>query len=154
MKKKHKVLLIILGVFVVLTAAAFYFLPIRLIVHTLWVFTKEDDHPVEVRLDDDTIHFALNGQHMVFEAEVDGRSDSLIYDTGVNLPLVMMYTPSTQPDGMRFYHNRIMGADKKSRIKMTTFPVRWGTRRVSNIGVGLAMLNPEPSPCEKYTISK
>ncbi len=92
MKKKHKVLLIILAVFVVLTAAAFYFLPIRLIVHTLWAFTKEDDHPVEVRLDDDTIHFALNGQHMVFEAEVDGSSDSLIYDTGVNLPLVMMYS--------------------------------------------------------------
>ena len=154
MKKKNKVLLSILAVIVALTAAAFYFLPIGLIVHTLWVFTKEDDHPVEVRLDDDTIHFVLNGQHMVFEAEVDGHSDSLIYDTGVNLPLVMMYTPSTQPDGMKFYHNRMTGADKKSRVKVTAFPVNWGTRRVSNIGVGIAMLNPEPSPCEKYTISK
>ena len=154
MKKKNKVLLSILAVIVALTAAAFYFLPIGLIVHTLWVFTKEDDHPVEVRLDDDTIHFVLNGQHMVFEAEVDGHSDSLIYDTGVNLPLVMMYTPSTQPDGMKFYHNRMTGADKKSRVKVTAFPVNWGKRRVSNIGVGIAMLNPEPSPCEKYTISK
>ena len=154
MKKKNKVLLVILAVIVALTAAAFYFLPIGLIVHTLWVFTKEDDHPVEVRLNDDTIHFALNGQHMVFEAEVDGQSDSLIYDTGVNVAFVMMYTPSTQPEGMKFYHNRTTGADKKSRIKMTTFPVKWGTRRVSNIGVGFAMLNPEPSPCEKFTISK
>ena len=154
MKKKNKVLLVILAVIVALTAAAFYFLPIGLIVHTLWVFTKEDGHPIEVRLNDDTIHFALNGQHMVFEAEVDGQSDSLIYDTGVNVAFVMMYTPSTQPEGMKFYHNRTTGADKKSRIKMTTFPVKWGTRRVSNIGVGFAMLNPEPSPCEKYTISK
>ena len=105
-------------------------------------------------MDDDTIHFALNGQHMVFEAEVDGQSDSLIYDTGVNVAFVMMYTPSTQPEGMKFYLNRTTGADKKSRIKMTTFPVKWGTRRVSNIGVGFAMLNPEPSPCEKFTISK
>ena len=55
MKKKNKVLLVILAVIVALTAAAFYFLPIGLIVHTLWAFTKEDDHPVEVRLDDDTI---------------------------------------------------------------------------------------------------
>lgn len=153
MKKKNKVLLSILAVFVALIAAAFYFLPIGLIVHTLWVFTKEDDHPVEVRLDD-TISFAINGQHMVFEAEVDGQSDSLIYDTGVNAALVMMYTPSTQPKGMKFYHNRTTGADKKSRIKTTTFPVIWEMSGVSNMGIGFAVLNSEPSPCEKYTVSQ
>ena len=150
MKKKRKVLLIILAILAILVAAVFYFLPVRLIIHTLRLGPEDR---TEVLLDD-TIHFVLNGKHMTFKAEVNGESDTLIYDSGVNSLMVKMYTPSTRPDGMKFYRNRVTGADKKSRIKATSLPVKIGTSRLNNTGIGFAVLNPEPPLCDKYPISK
>ena len=121
-----------------------------MIIHTLYL---GPEYRTEVLLDD-TIHFVLNGKHMAFKAEVNGELDTLIYDSGVNSLLLMMYTPSTRPEGMKFYRNRVTGADKKSRIKATTLPVNIGTSRLNNSGIGFAVLNPEPPLCEKYPISK
>ena len=148
-KKSKKILLVILVVLAILVAAVFYFLPVRLLIHT---FANKDGEMTEVRFDD-TIHFVMNGNYMLFKAEVNGTPDTLMYDSGVNMLLVMMYTPSTQPKGMKFYRQRVTGADKKSRIKSTTMPVKIGTSRVDNSGIGLAVLNPEPPLCEKHTIS-
>lgn len=148
-KKRKKVLLIILAVFAILVAAVFYFLPVRLLVHTMFL---GPEHFTEVRLDD-TIHFDFKDWHMLFEAEVNGEPDTLMYDSGVNSMMILMYTPSTQPEGMKFYRNRVTGADKKSSIKTTTLPVKIGTDRVDNTGIGLAVLNSEPPLCEKLTIS-
>ena len=147
-KKSKKILLVILAVLAILVAAVFYFLPVRLLIHT---FANKDGEMTEVRFDD-TIHFVMNGNYMLFKAEVNGTSDTLMYDSGVNMLLVMMYTPSTQPKGMKFYRQRVTGADKKSRIKSTTMPVKIGTSRVDNSGIGFAVLNPEPPLCEKYSI--
>ena len=149
-KKRKKILLIILAVFAILVAAAFYFFPVGLFIHTMFLGAK---YYTEVVLDD-TIHFSINGRHMVFKAEVNGKPDTLIYDSGVNSLMAMMYTPSTRPEGMKFYRHRVTGADKKSRIKQTTIPVKIGTSVITNSGIGFAILNPEPSPCEKYHISK
>lgn len=149
MKKWKKVILIILAVLVILVAAAFYFLPVRLLIHT---FTNNDGEMTEVRFGD-TIPFVMNGGQMLFKAEVNGKPDTLMYDSGFNSLMVMMYTPSTQPEGMKFYRHRVTGADKKSRIKSTTMPVKIGTSRVNNSGIGLAVLNPEPPLCEKRSIS-
>ena len=110
------------------------------------------EYRTEVQLDD-TIHFVFNGRHMAFKAEVNGESDTLIYDSGINSLMVKMYTPSTRPEGMKFYRNRVTGADKKSRIKATTLPVTIGTSRINNTGIGFATLNPEPPLCAKYSIS-
>lgn len=148
-KKSKKILLVILAVLAILVAAVFYFLPVRLLIHT---FANNDGEMTEVRFDD-TIHFVMNGNCMLFKAEVNGTLDSLMYDSGINTLLVMMFTPSTQPEGMKFYRQRVTGADKKSRIKSTTMPVRIGTSRVDNTGIGFAVLNPEPPLCEKYSIS-
>jgi len=148
-KKSKKILLVILVVLAILVAAVFYFLPVRLLIHT---FANKDGEMTEVRFDD-TIHFVMNGNYMLFKAEVNGTPDTLMYDSGVNMLLVMMYTPSTQPKGMKFYRQRVTGADKKSRIKSTTMPVKIGTSRVDNSGIGFAVLNPEPPLCEKYSIS-
>jgi hypothetical protein len=149
-KKRKKILFIILAVLAILVAAVFYFLPVRLIVHTLFL---GPEYRTEVRLDD-TIHFVFNGRHMVFKAEVNGEPDTMIYDSGVNSLMVMMYTPTTRPEGMKFYRHRVTGADKKSSIKSTTLPVNIGTSMINNTGIGFAVLNPEPSICEKYPISK
>ena len=148
-KKSKKILLVILAVLAILVAAVFYFLPVRLLIHT---FANNDGEMTEVRFDD-TIHFMMNENYMLFKAEVNGTPDTLMYDSGVNMLLVMMYTPSTQPKGMKFYRQRVTGADKKSRIKSTTIPVKIGTSRVDNSGIGFAVLNPEPPLCEKFSIS-
>ena len=149
-KKRKKILLIILAVLAILVTAAFYFFPVGLFIHTIFLGPK---YYTEVVLDD-TIHFSINGRHMVFKAEVNGKPDTLIYDSGVNSLMGMMYTPSTRPEGMKFYSHRVTGADKKSRIKQTTIPVKIGTSVITNSGIGFAILNPESSPCEKYHISK
>lgn len=151
-KKTKKRLLITLAVLVVLAAAIAYFLPVGLIIHTLRVFSTGDYDVTEVRLDD-TIHFVMDGSFMKFKAEVNGKPDTVIYDSGVSAMMAMMFTPSTKPEGMKFYRHRVTGADKKSRIKSTTLAVTIGTDRVSNTGVGLAILNPEPPLCAKYSIS-
>ena len=150
MKKRRKILLIILAVLAILVAAAFYFFPVGLLIHTMFL---GPEYQTEVLLDD-TIHFEIKGNHIVLGAEVNGEPDSLIYDSGVNSLLVMMYTPSTRPKGMKFYRHRVTGADKKSRIKQTTLPVKIGTNGRNNTGIGFAILNPEPYLCEKYHISK
>ena len=94
-KKRKKILLIILAVLAILVAAAFYFFPVGLFNHTMFLGPK---YYTEVVLDD-TIHFSINGRHMVFKAEVNGKPDTLIYDSGVNSLMGMMYTPSTRPKG-------------------------------------------------------
>ena len=151
-KKTKKRLLITLAVLVVLAAAIAYFLPVGLIIHTLRVFSTGDYDVTEVRLDD-TIHFVMDGSFMKFKAEVNGKPDTVIYDSGVSAMMAMMFTPSTKPEGMKFYRHRVTGADKKSWIKSTTLAVTIGTDRVSNTSVGLAILNPEPPLCAKYFIS-
>ena len=149
MKKWKKVILLILAVLVILVAAAFYFLPVRLLIHT---FTNNDGEMTEVRFGD-TIPFVMNGGQMLFKAEVNGKPDTLMYDSGINSLMLLMYTPSTQPEGMKFYRHRVMGADKKAKVKATTLPVMIGTSRVNNSGIAFAVLNPEPPLCEKRTIS-
>lgn len=148
-KKWKKVILVILAVLAILVAAIFYFLPVRLLIHT---FTNNDGEMTEVRFGD-TIPFVINGGQMLFKAEVNGKPDTLMYDSGVNSLMLMMYTPSTQPEGMKFYRHRVTGADKKSKVKATTLPVMIGTSRVNNSGIGFAVLNPEPPICSKYSIS-
>ena len=61
-KKRKKILLIILAVFAILVAVVFYFLPVRLLIHT---FANNDGEMTEVRFDD-TIRFVMNGNYMKF----------------------------------------------------------------------------------------
>lgn len=144
--------MIALAVLVVLAAALIYFLPVGLIIHTLCVFSSGNYEVTEVRIDD-TIHFVKDGHYITFKAEINGKPDTVIYDSGVTAMMAMMFTPSTKPEGMKFYRHRVTGADKKSRIKSTTMAVKVGTETVSNTSVGLAILNPEPPLCAKYSIS-
>ena len=141
-----------MAVLVVLAAALIYFLPVGLIIHTLRVFSSGNYEVTEVRIDD-TIHFVKDGHYITFKAEINGKPDTVIYDSGVTAMMAMMFTPSTKPEGMKFYRHRVTGADKKSRIKSTTMAVKVGTETVSNTSVGLAILNPEPPLCAKYSIS-
>ncbi len=98
----------------------------------------------------DTIRFVINGENrMVFKAEVNGQKDTVMYDSGVNSNTLLMYTPSTKPEGMKFYRHSVLGADKRSKIKMTTIPLKIKTEMVESEGLGFAMLNPETHYCDK-----
>ena len=98
----------------------------------------------------DTIRFVINAENqMVFKAELNGQVDTVIYDSGVNQSALLVYTPSTKPKGMKFYRHSMIGADKRSKIKMTTMPVKIKTEMVESEDFGLAMLYPETHNCDK-----
>lgn len=121
---------------------------VGLLIHTAKIVN--DIQSFSVNSTYDTIHFVVsNKNQMLLKAEINGKSDTVMYDTGVNSFALLMYTPSTKPEGMKFYNHRISGADKKSKVKVTTLPVTIKTDMVVADGVGVANLGPEPPICQK-----
>ena len=121
---------------------------VGLLIHTAKIFN--DNSSFSTNSTYDTIHFVVSKRNqMLLKAEINGKSDTVMYDTGVNSFALLMYTPSTKPEGMKFYNHRVSGADKKSKIKVTTLPVTIKTDMVVSEGVGFANLSPEPPVCQK-----
>ena len=121
---------------------------VGLMIHTAKIFN--DNSSFRINSAYDTIHFVVSKRNqMLLKAEINGKSDTVMYDTGVNSFALLMYTPSTKPEGMKFYNHRVSGADKKSKIKVTTLPVTIKTDMVVSEGVGFANLGPEPPVCQK-----
>ena len=121
---------------------------VGLLIHTAKIFN--DNSSFSTNSTYDTIHFVVsNKNQMLLKAEINGKSDTVMYDTGVNSFALLMYTPSTKPEGMKFYNHRVSGADKRSKIKVTTLPVTIKTDMVVLEGVGYANLSPEPPVCQK-----
>ena len=108
---------------------------VGLLIHTAKIFN--DNSSFSTNSTYDTIHFVVsNKNQMLLKAEINGKSDTVMYDTGVNSFALLMYTPSTKPEGMKFYNHRVSGADKRSKIKMTTLPVTIKTNMVVSEGLG------------------
>ena len=121
---------------------------VGLLIHPAKIFN--DNSSFSTNSTYDTIHFVVsNKNQMLLKAEINGKSDTVMYDTGVNSFALLMYTPSTKPEGMKFYNNRVSGADKRSKIKMTTLPVTIKTNMVVSEGLGFANLGPEPPICQR-----
>ena len=121
---------------------------VGLMIHTAKIFN--DNSSFRINSAYDTIHFVVSKRNqMLLKAEINGKSDTVMYDSGVNSFALLMYTPSTKPEGMKFYSNRVTGADKRSKIKVTTLPVTIKTDMVVSEGVGFANLGPEPPVCQK-----
>ena len=121
---------------------------VGLLIHTAKIVN--DIQSFSVNSACDTIHFVVNKKNqMLLKAEINGNSDTVMYDSGVNSFALLMYTPSTKPEGMKFYNNRVSGADKRSKIKMTTLPVTIKTNMVVSEGLGFANLGPEPPICQR-----
>ena len=121
---------------------------VGLLIHTAKIFN--DNSSFSTNSTYDTIHFVVsNKNQMLLKAEINGKSDTVMYDSGVNSFALLMYTPSTKPEGMKFYNHRISGADKKSKVKVTTLPVTIKTDMVVADGVGVANLGPEPPICQR-----
>ncbi|KWW26064.1 MAG: Uncharacterized protein F082_327 [bacterium F082] len=121
---------------------------VGLLIHTAKIFN--DNSSFSTNSMNDTIHFVVsNKNQMLFKAEINGKSDTVMYDTGVNSFALLMYTPSTKPEGMKFYSHRVSGADKRSKIKVTTLPVTIKTNMVVSEGLGFANLGPEPPICQR-----
>jgi hypothetical protein len=121
---------------------------VGLMIHTAKIFNDNQSYSINSAYD--TIHFVVSKRNqMLLKAEINGKSDTVMYDSGVNLFALLMYTPSTKPEGMKFYNNRVSGADKRSKIKMTTLPVTIKTNMVVSEGLGFANLGPEPPICQR-----
>ena len=121
---------------------------VGLLIHTAKIVNNDDQDYINSA--NDTIHFVVSKRNqMLLKAEINGKSDTVMYDSGVNSFALLMYTPSTKPEGMKFYSHRVSGADKRSKIKVTTLPVTIKTDMVVADGVGMANLGPEPSICQK-----
>lgn len=92
-------------------------------------------------VDDDTIHFVINKQNqMLLKATVNGVEDTVLYDTGCSSPIIQFHTKENQPEGMKFYRIPLMGADKKTKVKMSPIPVHIETPMCIVDHYGNAML--------------
>ena len=112
---------------------------VGLLIHTAKIFN--DNSSFRINSAYDTIHFVVsNKNQMLLKAEINGNLDTVMYDSGVNSFALLMYTPS---------NHRISGADKKSKVKVTTLPVTIKTDMVVADGVGVANLGAEPPLCQK-----
>ena len=121
---------------------------IGLLIHTVKLYDGTQSYNCGDDVSYDTIHFVVNSQNkMLFKAEINGETDTVMYDTGVNSFALLMYTPSTKPEGMKFYRHRVSGADKRSKVSVTTLQTKIRTGMVVSEGVGMAMLAPEPPMC-------
>ena len=121
---------------------------VGLLIHTAKIVN--DDPNFSINSAYDTIHFVVSKRNqMLLKAEINGETDTVMYDSGVNSFAMLMYTPSTKPEGMKFYSNRVSGADKRSKIKVTTLPVTIKTDMVVSEGLGFANLGPEPPICQR-----
>ena len=145
MKKLQKTLFL-LAMAVLMTSCG----TVGLLIHTAKIFDGNLRYNCDDDVARDTIHFVVNERNkMLFKAEINGKTDTVMYDSGVNSFALMMYTPSTKPEGMKFYRHSVSGADKRSKIKVTTLPVKIRTDMVVSEGLGMAMLAPEPPECDK-----
>lgn len=143
MKKLQKIALL-LAMAILLTSCG----TVGLLVHTLKIYDGNQCYNCGDDVAYDTIHFVVNERNkMLLKAEINGETDTVMYDSGVNSFALMMYTPSTKPEGMKFYNHKVSGADKRSKIKVTTLPVKIRTDMVVSEGLGMAALNPDPSVC-------
>lgn len=123
---------------------------VGLLIHTAKIFDGNLSYNCGDDVARDTIHFVINKKNrMLLKAEINEKTDTVMYDSGVNSFALMMYTPSTKPKGMKFYRYAVTGADKRSKIKVTTLPVKIRTDMVVSEGIGLAALYQEPSICEE-----
>lgn len=90
---------------------------------------------------DDTIHFVINKQdQMLLKATVNGVEDTVLYDTGCSSPAILFYTQETKPEGMKFYRVPLLGADKKTKLRLSPVPVHIETPMCIVDHFGNAML--------------
>ena len=102
-------------------------------------------------VEDDTIRFVVNKHtmQMLMKAEVNGMEDTVLYDSGASPCAMVFYTKDTKPDGMKFYKVPLMGADKRTKVRMTYIPVTIKTPMFVSELFGNAMLMEPSQVCDK-----
>ena len=100
---------------------------------------------------DDTIHFVIDSKNqMLLKASINGVEDTVLYDTGCSAPAILIYTQETKPEGMKFYRVPLMGADKKTKMKLSPVPVHIETPMCIVDHFGNAMLlEKQAHSCDK-----
>ena len=103
---------------------------VGLLVHTLKTYDGNQRYNCDDDVSYDTIQFVINSKNkMLLKAEINGKTDTVMYDSGVNSFTVLMYTPSSKPEGMKFYNHRVIGADQKSKVKVVTLTFDFSSRK-------------------------
>jgi len=120
-------------------------------IHTQKIDNHNRRYNINDEVEDDTIHFVLNKvrRQMLMKAEVNGVEDTVLYDSGAGMAAMQFYTNETKPKGMKFYRVPITGADKGTKVRMTSIPVQIKTPMCLVEHLGNAMLVPENRSCEK-----
>ena len=71
----------------------------------------------------DTVFFAFNDGKILFEAEIDGQKDTVMFDTGCTLALVETVSESQRPD-VEFFQVPVKTVNR-SKLEMATVPVKF-----------------------------
>ena len=102
-------------------------------------------------VDDDTIRFDINEntRQMLMKAEVNGVEDTVWYDSGASPTAILFCTDESKPDGMKFYKVPLIGADKKTKVRMTYIPVTVKTPMCVGESFGNVLLMEPCRACEK-----
>lgn len=111
---------------------------------------KVDDHTYRIDYGADTVmDFVLKNNQMLLLGSINGDSDTLLYDSGSSYYLVRFFNERNKPDGVRFYHIPVTGADKQADMKATTDSCRieLPIRKVK--AMQMLLLMEEKHACEK-----
>ena len=125
--------------------------PIGYVVHVEKTDTHTRSYRDNEEVDDDTIRFVINKNtcQMLMKAEVNGVEDTVMYDSGASPTAILFYSDETKPDGMKFYKVPLMGADKKTKVRMTYVPITVKTPMCVGEAFGNAMLTEPSRACDK-----
>ena len=101
------------------------------------------------KVNDDTIHFVINHRNsMLMKATINGVEDTVLYDSGANSAVIQFFTKETKPKGMKFYRMPVVGADKKTKVKLSPIPVHIETPMCVVDHYGNAILLEQTHSCD------
>ena len=119
MIKRHYILL----TFIVLTMFSSCKLDyIKYIKHQKDIHTDNDGFSCDANKPD-TVPFVLSGGKILFEAEIDGKKDTVQFDTGCTIAMVETVSESQRPD-VEFFQVPVNTVNR-SKLEMATVPVKY-----------------------------
>lgn len=119
--------------------------PVGFAVHS----AKVDDHCYRIDYGKDSVmDFVVKNNQILLCGNINGDSDTLLYDSGSGQYLVRFFNENNKPEGMKFYHIPITGADKKTKVKATVDSCRIELPNRKVKAMQTLMLMDETHACE------
>ena len=123
--------------------------PIGYIIHKLKTDTQCYSYNTTDTIKDDTIRFVISkNNRMLLKAEINGVEDTVQYDSGAGMAAALFYDENNKPEDLKFYRMYLMGADKLTKMRMTTIPVEIKTPMCTVNHFGEAFLVSNNHSCD------